>query len=48
MAGIQELQEKSRKEKKITEILAKEIKEWWERQKNYKPLSSLPKNKIVG
>ena len=39
-----ELQEKTRREK---EILAKEIKEWQERQENYsnpKLLPSLPKN----
>ena len=42
MPGIHELQEKARKEKEIEEILAKEIKEWRERQVP-KPLPSLPK-----
>ena len=47
MPGLQELQEKARKEKEIQEILAKEIKEWRERQENYsnpKLLPSSPKN----
>ena len=44
MPGIHELQEKARKEKEIEEILAKEIKEWRERQVPIpKPLPSLPK-----